>query len=421
MTENKGRKTAIRARMAETGAPYIEAAGWLDEQTATSDTTSTDTTASAFETALRQFGIPRDVLTLAGRHCAETDRYPLLGARTADRLKISLDVKDWVALAKARLGRPQFPQDARAYEALRAATAAGEVIVPLTAATYMEVARISSLRWRTDLANVIAEVSGFVAITGLSFVVEHQLRIALAALFGGPPPAPIPVFGLGNPFGVGEQKAFVLRRKGGGAPDLPAALVREIETASRVMGEYLLLRGPAPEDMPALRALGYRPEEVAKVEEARVNREKELATMLKDGTANRGRLGDIVHARYLYWELGDRLPAALQPYSIDVSDFFAKGKEWMTVLLDDIPSAAINITLADKGFRNSYKKWTGNDIRDADAVSAAIPYCDVVMTDNYVAAQLAKAPAVARHGTLVLSRLSDLNDALPDLIASRAT
>jgi chromate transporter len=73
-----------------------------------------------------------------------------------------------------------------------------------------------------------------------------------------------------------------------------------------------------------------------------------------------------------------------------------------------------------KGFHNSYKKWTGNDIRDADGVSAAIPYCDVVMTDNYVAAQLANSPAVARHGTLVLSRLNDLNDVLPDLIASRA-
>jgi hypothetical protein len=129
-------------------------------------------------------------------------------------------------------------------------------------------------------------------------------------------------------------------------------------------------------------------EEVAKVEEARVNREKELAAMLKDGTADRSRLGDIVAARYLYWELGDRLPAMLQPYSLDVSDFFAKGKEWLTALLDDVPSAAINITLSDKGFRNSYKKWIGNDIRDADSVSAAILYCDVVMTDNYVAAQL---------------------------------
>ncbi|SEE27823.1 hypothetical protein SAMN04489729_6924 [Amycolatopsis lurida] len=230
MTENKARKAAIRVRMAETGEPYSEAARRPDDQTATADTA-----ASPFGTALQQFGIPPDVLVLVLRHCAETDRYPLLGADAADRLKISLDLKDWVAWAKARLGRPQFPQDARAYEALRSATVAGEVIVPLTAATYMEVARISSLRQRTDLANVIAEISGFVAIASRSVVMEHQLLTALAAQFGGRPPAPIPVFGLGNPFGVGEQKAFVLRRKGGGSPDLPTELVREIETAGRVM------------------------------------------------------------------------------------------------------------------------------------------------------------------------------------------
>ena len=61
---------------------------------------------------------------------------------------------------------------------------------------------------------------------------------------------------------------------------------------------------------------------------------------------------------------------------------------------------------------------TSNDMRFADAMSAAIPYCDVVMTDDYVATQLAKSRAIARHRTLVLSRLSDINDALPNLIAS---
>jgi hypothetical protein len=90
----------------------------------------------------------------------------------------------------------------------------------------------------------------------------------------------------------------------------------------------------------------------------------------------------------------------------------------LTAFLDDIPSAAISITLIEKGLRNSDKAWTGNDLRDADAMSAAIPHCDVVITDKYVAARLAKSPAVAKHGTLVLARLRDLNDKLPGPIAA---
>ncbi|MFF1614269.1 hypothetical protein ACFVYA_41440 [Amycolatopsis sp. NPDC058278] len=150
-------------------------------------------------------------------------------------------------------------------------------------------------------------------------------------------------------------------------------MVREIETAGRVIGEYKVLRGPAPADLPALRALGYRTEGLANVEAARVTREAELAATLADGRANRDRLDDIVHAHYLYGELGSRLADALRPFGLDVEGFFAKGKNWMCALLDSIPSAAITITLSNKGFRNAYKKWTGNDIRDADAVSAAIP------------------------------------------------
>lgn len=141
--------------------------------------------------------------------------------------------------------------------------------------------------------------------------------------------------------------------------------------------------------------------------------------MLKERATDRDRLGDMVHARYLYWELRNNLRSGLTRYGIDIEDFFANGKEWLTAFLDDIPSAAVTITLAEKSFRNSYKAWTGNDLRDADAMSAAIPYCDVVLTDKYVAAQLAKSAAVAKQGTLVLARLRDLNDKLPGLIATR--
>ncbi|HET9117047.1 MAG TPA: hypothetical protein VFN75_03050 [Pseudonocardiaceae bacterium] len=362
--------------------------------------------------------LEQDVVAPGIRNCLDTNEYPYLALATCDRLKVYLDVNHWVALAKARLGRPASQQDQQVYEMLRNATAAGRVIVPLTAATYMEVARIGQLRQRTDLANVVAEISGLVSITSLSKALDHQLRTALAARFDGPQPAPLRPFGLGQPFALGDTRCMVLKKTGGGAPDLSPELIREMETGGRVFSEYLLLPGPEPHEIPALRALGYRPEEVAKVEKERLEREKDLAVRLDAGTSERDRLGDLVHARYLYWELGDRLSGALEPYGISLTDFFANGKEWLTDLLDDIPSAAVQITLSEKGFRNSYKKWTGNDIRDGDAMAAAIPYCDVAMSDNYVAAQLAKSQVATRQGTLVLSRLGDLRDRLPDLIAA---
>ncbi|MDQ7802665.1 hypothetical protein Q5425_02905 [Amycolatopsis sp. A133] len=117
-------------------------------------TASTGSTTKPFDPALHQFGIAPDVVRLAVRHCDETGRYPQLGAGAVDRIKVFLDLKDWVSLAKARLGRPERPEDLRVYEAQRRATAARRVLVPLTVATYIEVGRVSSLRQRTDLADV---------------------------------------------------------------------------------------------------------------------------------------------------------------------------------------------------------------------------------------------------------------------------
>lgn len=297
--------------------------------------------------------------------------------------------------------------------------AAGQVIVLLSATMYQELSRIASLRQRTDLADVIAEISGFATITGRSVTTRHQVLTALAGRYGQLGPAPLRPLGIGIQFAAGDQRRLVLRGGDSTPPDLPQAVMHEIETGMRALQEYMMARGPEPGDLLALRAYGYRPEAVVQVEQDRLRREEQLAAMLRDGTTDRGRLGDLVHARYLFWELDSHLRTGLEQYGIDGSDFFAHGKEWLTAFLDDIPGAAITTTLTERGFRNADKTWKGNDLRDADAMSAAIPYCDVVLTDKYAAAQLARSPAVTRLGTLVLPRLRDLSERLLDLIALR--
>lgn len=416
MTQDKARKAEIRARMARTGETYTQAARRHGDR----PEPSLPPVEAILAEAGKKFGFDPAVLTLAMSLCTEADRYPLLSAGATRRVKVFLDMKDWVALAKARLGRAEYPHDQVAYDMLRDATGRGDVIVPLTSTTFWEIDRISSLRQRTDLADVIAEISGFVTITGRSVLVGHQVRMALADRFSAPAPAPVDVFGLGQPFATGDRRRLAVVGRDGAAPALQADAVRLIESVGRVIGEYMMLRGPAPEELPELRALGYRPEEVEKVERQRVARERDLAARLASGDARSGHLADIVHARHLYWELDEQLRSGLEYYGIGIEDFFSHGKQWLTEFLDGIPSAAVAMTLTEKNFRFAGRDLSGNDVRDGDAMSAAIPYCDIVMTDKHVAAQLKRSPAVTRQGTVVLSRLRDLNDALPCLIADRA-
>jgi hypothetical protein len=85
MTQDKARKAAVRARMAETGESYTEAARHH---------TGPVSAQAVLDAASRKFGIPDSVLSLVMRHMRETSEYPLLAASAADRLKVYLALTD---------------------------------------------------------------------------------------------------------------------------------------------------------------------------------------------------------------------------------------------------------------------------------------------------------------------------------------
>jgi hypothetical protein len=89
MTQDKARKAAVRARMAQTGEPYTEAARQLTDPVSPQ---------AVLDATSHEFGIPDGALSRILRHMRETSEYPLLPAGAGDRLKVYLDHKDWVAL-----------------------------------------------------------------------------------------------------------------------------------------------------------------------------------------------------------------------------------------------------------------------------------------------------------------------------------
>jgi hypothetical protein len=66
-------------------------------------------------------------------------------------------------------------------------------------------------------------------------------------------------------------------------------------------------------------------------------------------------------------------------------------------------------------FRDSNRTWNWNILRDIDALSIAIPYCDVIVADKDAAALVLRTKAPARHGSIVVSRLDELLDLMPEL------
>ncbi len=65
--------------------------------------------------------------------------------------------------------------------------------------------------------------------------------------------------------------------------------------------------------------------------------------------------------------------------------------------------------------RNGSRAWTRNDIYDIDALEAAVPYCDVVVTERYASEVMNRSGLADRFSAKVIRRLDDLIPILQSL------
>ena len=299
---------------------------------------------------------------------------------------VYLDLNHWISLAKARVGRPDGASFNPCLDLLVAAVGSGKVIVPLGLTHYMEVANITDVRQRADIANVMAVLSGFTTVAARKHRLRCEVAQALHQRLGRPVfPERLNPFGCGLAFalGVSDGPAGRVRSAGNAPATMSEPFRAELEFRLNQAAEYLLLRGPAPEDLAAMPEYDLRA--VQALAEARAAHEQALFELLQTDPADKRRLGDIAHARGLYWELGPKLPELLAPAGLSVESFFYKGKEWITSFLEAVPTLAVRTTLVTQTNRNGSRAWTRNDIYDIDGLEAAVPYCDVVVTERYAA------------------------------------
>jgi len=333
-----------------------------------------------------------------------------------DAFSVYLDLNHWISLAKARVGRPDGARFVPCLDLLMKAVDSGKVILPLGRTHYLEVANVTDVRQRADIANTMAVLSGFTTLAARKHRLRCEVAQALHQRVGRPLfPERLKPFGRGFAFtlGVSDGPAGHLRPVGGASPTMSAPYRAELEFRLNQAAEYLLLRGPAPEDLAAMP--GYDLSAVQAIAEARAAREQELFALLQTDPADKRRLGDIAHARGLYWELGPQLPGLLAAAGLSVESFFYKGKDWITSFLDTVPALAVRTSLVMQTNKNGTRAWTRNDIYDIDALEAAVPYCNVVVTEKYACRVINQSGLADRFATKVVRRLDDLIPTLQSL------
>ncbi len=316
---------------------------------------------------------------------------------------IYLDLNHWISLAKAGSGHRHGDQFLSVLESCRQAKQRGSASFPLSAAHYMEMTKIKDPRQRNDLATVMEELSGFSALLSRAIVVRLEMEAAADQILGtsNPRPERIPLVGFGFSWALGFPFSLVL------SGEHDKLEIDQILDHAKVSFERGMLAGPSDEDLPDLRRGGWNPEATFKVMEARAIQEQEQSSRLDLETKwRRGRLRDIVSVRELaieHWE-------ELQSFVADRGNARTLMEDRRTArrFVGSMPSWVVATELKTSAHRNPNTRWDANTIFDIDALSLAVPYCQVVVTEKHAHATLTRAKLDKRMSTVLLRRLEDL-------------
>jgi hypothetical protein len=326
-------------------------------------------------------------------------------------------------LAQADTGHPDGPRYAAALQAARAARTTGTAIFPLSRTHYEETLKITDPRQRGDLARVMEQLSGFAALPARRLTALYELDTALAPAMGIQTSALTPTDLLGRGFRWahalpitgrivgpdGKDGTELLRQRlGPGAAD-------KLMASLDLLTERTMLTGPASQDLHRLQALGYDPTAITQAAQDRADNEVAFSAIVPDHV--RRHPTDLLD-RVLVRELND--PDMVRAWK-DLTE--AYGMRVFDALPEHNPAAARTLTRSMPGtdvaavlktnrHRDATRAWTSNDMFDIDALTVAVPYCDVVGTDNDQAHALIITGLATRMGTTIMRSVAELPDHL---------
>jgi hypothetical protein len=313
---------------------------------------------------------------------------------------VYLDQNHWSYLSLALQETPRTPEDGVAAETVVQCVTAGEASFPLSTAHVFETWKQHRAEKRLPLAKAMMEISRNDAIASPQRLVPAELDRALHRRFGRPEHPPEV-----QPFGHG-----LAHLSGGLAPELDPELVRYIREAHPGFDETqivdwtdaLLLAGPAA-DLPVA-GIGQPPLQFA---EGFAADQTELQERFKrEGTSKDERRRAVAASMLL--DIQEPLKDALRGAHVALDEFMDLDRSGLIDFMLDLPSRVALLELMWRQHADLGTKWVANDLNDLVYLSAAIGYCDIVVTERRWSAILNSTDVPSRTATVVLAKLADL-------------
>jgi hypothetical protein len=330
---------------------------------------------------------------------------------------VYLDLNHWYALGEANAGTPRSEKDPEVLKLLRALVNRNLIILPLSTVHYMELTENPRDDMRQQVAPVMAELSRFRTFAPMSRIVTEEIDLALNARFGRPAfPETTKKFGFGIGFAFGHPLRFHLETHTEEdrlrLEERVGMSIDEFESELNVIAEYMFLTGP-PKQL-RRQIPGYDPYAARKQADRDLASFNVMVNTLRTHPEISKRPLDAIVERQFLFEFLDYWVKAEMKAGFSKTRRPFDSKDGFTEFLMSLPSRRVAAMLQFHYLKDVHREWKISDLRDIAALSGAIPYCDVVVTDKKAwDASMNRAHLDKEFDTIILHRLADLPAHVP--------
>lgn len=310
-------------------------------------------------------------------------------------LTVYLDQNKWIDLAKALYRSDARPQDEENARALGSAVLEGRVRFPVSETHIMEASRIRDREQRLQLATIMAGFSDGWFLAGRQARLEHEIDAALRRLLS--------VEGMTESFSPCQRDFFWAF---GGAEFLSSVVGMSAERLTRItsaiQSSNLLLSFLAFDDDDNRR---QAVEHMTSSNDELIARIRERRNRLLSESAD---LRKRAYSAVLFYDSQDKIAAGLGRIGRSFDDLRTLPDEQIASLVDLVPCWHVERCLAVAVEQQKSRELDGNDVYDIAALTAAVPYADVVVTEK-LWVHLANVSGLAVHyNTSMISSVHDV-------------
>lgn len=309
-----------------------------------------------------------------------------------------LDQNKWIDLARAHYGRPGGEAFRDALAAIRKAVDAGTLIVPFSMVTIIEMQGDPHAERRERFTRFMTDLSRNRTILTHLPIRSWEVRNAVYRLFGRPEPGCV----RRSIVREGVDNAMGLRASITGIPPEFAAVLMRMVNEPEVAAELVLSMTDAG----------------AIADTNQMKAEETANLSLQEDVRRRAAAEITVEQRFvaefrehvLRGDVGVALVEALQELGLSMSDFYQGCPTTRDFLsfFDGVASLYVNVTLTIARDQDLVRPIDRNDARDLIALSVAVPYGNIVVTEKYWGNMVRSRGLAAKYNTTVLTDAREL-------------